>query len=132
LNKRCLGLNQEPSMKNNNNNNKKTVFVSHPISGDVSGNLKKVLEICRKIHNQNIIPVAPYLVSLQYLDDAISEDRELGIDANLECFRRGYIDELWLFGDHISKGMKQEIKIALEQNIVIIAKTKETARCFKE
>ncbi|MFH1030753.1 MAG: hypothetical protein V1770_05875 [bacterium] len=45
------------------------------------------------------------MVSLQYLDDEVTEDRESGIDANLECFERGYIDELWLFGDFISKGM---------------------------
>ncbi|MFC1613387.1 DUF4406 domain-containing protein [Patescibacteria group bacterium] len=109
-----------------NNNNKKTVFISHPISGDVAENVKKVLDICRNVHNENIIPVAPYLVSLQYLDDNVNEDRELGIDANLECFRRGYIDELWLFGDHISKGMKQEIKIAIELKIPVISKTEET------
>jgi len=115
-----------------NKNNKKIVFIAHPLSGDIENNVGKVLKICKEIHSEKIIPCAPYLVSLQYLNDGIVEDRQLGVDANLECFRRGYIDELWLFGGHISKGMKQEIKIALKLNIPIIAKTKETKECFKE
>ena len=105
---------------------KKVVFIGHPVSGDVEGNIKKILGICKKIHNKNIIPCVPYLVSLQYLNDDIVEDRELGISANLECFHRNYIDELWLFGDRISSGMKQEIKLALKMNIPIVAKTKGT------
>ena len=104
----------------------KTVFIAHPISGDIKGNMKKVLAICEEIHSKDIIPVAPYLVSLQYLNDEIIEDRELGVDANLECFHRGYIDELWLFGDKISSGMKQEILLAKELNIPIVSKTDGT------
>lgn len=81
----------------------KTVFIGHPIDGDVTGNVEKVLKICQFVHTKDIIPVAPYLVSLQYLDDGVVEDRKLGMEANHECFRRRYIDELWLFGDHISQ-----------------------------
>ncbi|MEK7558357.1 MAG: DUF4406 domain-containing protein [Patescibacteria group bacterium] len=106
----------------------KTVFIAHPISGDVENNIKKVLDICHEIHKTGIIPVAPFLVSLQYLDDEVKEDRELGIEANLECFRRKYIDELWLFGDQISTGMIQEIKLALELKIPIIPQTPETKK----
>ena len=109
---------------------KKTVFIAHPISGDIHGNAKKVLDICENVHNKNIIPVAPYLVSLQYLNDGIAEDRELGIEANLEAFHRGYIDELWLFGDRISAGMEQEILLALELGIPIVPKTEETKKDF--
>lgn len=106
----------------------KTVFVAHPISGDIDGNIKKVLEICERIHTKEIIPVAPFLVSLQYLNDHVVEDRELGVEANLECFRRGYVDELWLFGDRISEGMKGEVKLARELNIPIVPQTDGTRR----
>lgn len=106
----------------------KTVFIGHPISGDIRGNVEKVLKICEEVHTKNIIPVAPYLVSLQYLDDEVVEDRELGMEANHECFLRGYVDELWLFGDRISVGMKKEILLAKEMNIPIIPKTERTRR----
>ena len=54
---------------------KKTVFVGHPIAGDVAGNVGKVVAICKEIHTKDIIPVAPYLGLLQYLDDEVVEDR---------------------------------------------------------
>lgn len=110
----------------------KTVFVAHPVSGDVKGNVKKVLKICAEIHTRNIIPIAPYLISLQYLNDEIVEDRALGMAANHECFYRGFVDELWLFGDRISKGMVGEIKLAWERGIPVIAKTRGTRYDLKK
>lgn len=107
-------------------NAKKIVFVGHPVSGNIQENIKKILDICKQIHNKQVIPCVPYLVSLQYLNDEIIEDRELGIEANLECFHRGYIDELWLFGDRVSRGMKQEVELALSLNIPVVSKTEGT------
>lgn len=106
----------------------KTVFIAHPISGDVRGNVEKVLRICEQVHTKDIIPVAPYLVSLQYLNDEVVEDRELGMQANNECFHRHYIDELWLFGDRISSGMWEEVRLARTLNIPVVAKTVGTLR----
>ncbi|MEK7520085.1 MAG: DUF4406 domain-containing protein [Patescibacteria group bacterium] len=108
------------------------VFIAHPISGDIKSNMKKVLEICRRVHDKNTIPVAPYLVSLQYLDDTVVEDRELGMEANYEAFHAGYITELWLYGDRISESMRGEIELARELGIPIIAKTPETEKALAE
>jgi len=106
----------------------KVVFIGHPIKGDVKENVKKVLKICAEVHTKHIIPVAPYLISLRYLNDEIVEDRELGMETNYECFRRRFVDELWLFGDMISEGMKQEIILAKKFGIPIMAKTEGTRR----
>ncbi|MFA6340783.1 MAG: DUF4406 domain-containing protein [Candidatus Paceibacterota bacterium] len=111
---------------------KKVVFVAHPISGDVAGNVKKVLAICAEIHRGGNIPVVPYIVSLQYLDDTIIEERRLGIDANLICFHKHFIDELWLFGNRISEGMKEEVILAIALGIPIVAKTPETQKALDE
>lgn len=100
----------------------KLVYISHPISGDVEKNVREVLEICKKVHTKEIIPFAPYLVSLQYLDDAVAQDRELGIAASIETLRRGLVDELWVCSETISAGMKEEIKIAEEKGIPVIYK----------
>lgn len=107
---------------------KKTVFIGHPISGDIKGNIEKVLKICMEVHTKHIIPVAPYLVSLEYLNDDVVEDRELGMEANHECFHRHYVDELWLFGDRISSGMRQEVSLAKKMGIPVIPKTEGTRR----
>lgn len=108
----------------------KTVFIAHPIAGDIKENIRRVFDICKKVHTKDIVPVAPYVVSLHYLDDDTPEDRQLGIDANLEAFHRKYIDELWLFGDRISNGMRKEIELARELNIPIVPQTKGTKRDF--
>jgi len=44
-------------------------------AGDVQENTKKVLDICEAVHTSEIVPVVPYLVSLQYLNDEVHEDR---------------------------------------------------------
>lgn len=110
---------------------KKVVFIAHPLSGDIKGNVNKVLRICRDLHTREIIPCAPYLAALHYLDDTVIEHREIGIEANLECFRRKFIDELWLFGDRISPGMWQEILLAREMGIPIVARTEETRHAVR-
>lgn len=107
---------------------KKTVYIAHPVGGDVQGNAKKILKICRQVHTEDTIPVAPYLVSIQYLNDDLEKERQLGIDANLECFKRKMIDEVWLFGPKISKGMMQEIILAHKLIIPVIPKTEETKK----
>ncbi len=112
-------------------NTKKTIFIAHPINGDIEGNMKKVLDICAHLHNEDTIPVAPYLISLQYLDDSIPKDRDLGIIANLETLNRGYVDELWVYGDSITPGMKQEVTLALSLGIPVFPQTEGTKRDFE-
>jgi len=107
---------------------KKVIFIGHPIGGDVAGNVRKVLAICEEVHKGGYIPAVPYLVSLQYLNDDVVEDRQLGIEVNHECFRRRFVDELWLYGDRISEGMKGEVLLAAELNIPVIPKTTGTKR----
>ena len=110
---------------------RKIIYIAHPIAGDIQGNIKRVLEICRQVHTKAIIPVAPYILSLQYLNDEVKRDRRLGVDAGLEYFYRRYIEELWLFGDKISQGMIREITCALKvRGIPIFAKTKGTQEVY--
>jgi hypothetical protein len=97
----------------------KIVFLAHPIRGDSEGNIKKVLELCKKIHSDSIIPCVPYIARLQYLDDAKGKERNLGIAANKEYFERKLIDEVWLCGPTISEGMKAEIELAQQNGIPI-------------
>lgn len=112
---------------------KKTAFIGHPIGGDIAGNVKKVLAICHEVHTrEGVIPIAPYLASLQYLDDTVAADRALGMEANHECFYRGLVDELRLYGDGISKGMWGEIAVAREVGIPIRAMTAATAHQLEE
>ena len=103
----------------------KLVFIAHPITGNIEENIKDILKICKKVHTSDIIPIAPYLVAFQYLDNEIKDDKEKGVQANKVFFKRKIIDELWLCGDKISKGMREEIRLSKENNIPIKCYNKE-------
>ena len=112
----------------------KTAYIAHPISGDVKGNIDKVLNIVRELNLSDIelLPFAPYIVELQCLNDDVVSERAKGILNNLHIFKSGIIDELWLYGDKVSKGMYTEIMSAYNLGIKIVAKTEETKAKLQE
>ena len=109
----------------------KIIYLAHPISGDVDGNIKKILKIVRYINltEPDTFPFAHYLVDCQALDDTNPEERTRGLRNNIAIFqKKGFLDELRLYGNHISYGMRCEIELAQANNIPIIAMTEETKR----
>lgn len=92
----------------------KVIYIAHPISGDVAGNLEKIRVIARDImlKDENIIAFAPYWFDCHVLDDNNPAERQRGINNDIAWFHKGFIDELWAFGDRISNGMKHEINLA--------------------
>jgi hypothetical protein len=106
----------------------KIVYIAHPVSGDIEGNLKKIIAIIRQINltEPETIPFAHYVVDCYALDDTVPDERARGIKNDIALFKAGFIDELWLFGDKISNGMRSEINLCQELNILIRAMTKET------
>lgn len=111
----------------------KLVYIAHPVGGNTKANVKDILRLCHRIHkeNNNIIPFAPYIVALYYLNDKIIEERKLGMLANQEHFKRKTMDEVWICGSEISEGMKQEIKLAIKYKIPIKVYNPELKNQFK-
>ena len=100
----------------------KIVYIAHPISGDIKGNLKSVLSIVRRINltMPDVIPFAPYWIDCHALNDELPEERARGIKNDTELFKRGFIDEVWLFGCTVSKGMQHEIELAESLGIPVV------------
>lgn len=67
----------------------------------------------RDIRQEEAIRIQ-YLVT-QFLDDNNSQDREFGINAGLSLLSE--CDELWYFGDRVTRGMTNEICFALKHGI---------------
>jgi hypothetical protein len=101
----------------------KTVFIAHQISGDVEGNIKKVIAICKVLHLRNILPVFPSFTWRQYLPDNAQTKYYAGL-VNDEYFRRRMIDEVWLYGNKLSEGMLKEINLAISYGIPVVPKNK--------
>lgn len=104
------------------------IYVAHPIGGDVLGNIQLVEIECSKIFSDRpeVVPIAPYLFALKFLDDNNPSDRLRGVMMNKEYFTRGFIDELWLFGSRLSAGMWEEVQWARELGIPVVPMTDET------
>lgn len=106
----------------------KVVYIAHPVGGDVKGNLLKITRIIREINlkEEEIIPFAPYVADVLAMIDEIPEERERACKNGLNILRTGMVDEIWVYGPSITRGMKDEIDLAWELKIPIIVKDKDT------
>ena len=93
------------------------VYICSPFSGKVKKNKRKARRYCRFALEQHTIPFAPHLLFPQFMDDNSPEERQLAMFMNLVML--GHCDELWVFGDRISAGMKQEIHKAERKHMII-------------
>lgn len=105
---------------------KKIVYIAHPISGDVAGNLAKITKIVEHIYRSpkyaTVVPLVPYYVDCLVLDDNNPQLRAKGLANGLAILSRpGIIDELWLYGPTISPGMKNEVFAAFRAGIKVSA-----------
>ncbi len=112
----------------------KVAYIAHPISGDIQGNLKRIEKIGRQINlmESDVIPFAHYYFDCNVLDDTVPVERERGIKNDMELLRKGFIDELRLYGDRISLGMAAEIDLAFEIGIPVNPMTNETKLEFEK
>lgn len=102
----------------------KVIYIAHPISGDIKGNLEKIRLIAREINLlfPDVVPFAPYWLDCHALDDTIPSERERGIRNDIALFNKGFIDAVWLCGNRISTGMQHEIELAESLGIPVVNK----------
>jgi hypothetical protein len=85
----------------------KKIFVCSPLRGDIEGNIKKAREYCRQIALEGNLPIAPHVYFTQFLNEHSEQERTIGINLGIELLKS--CDELRVFGETITSGMKQEI-----------------------
>lgn len=91
------------------------VYICSPFSGDEETNIKRAKEYSRYALDKGNIPLAPHLIFPQFMNDGT--ERKLAMHFNYVLL--GKCEEIWVFGDYISLGMKEEIKIAEKRNMKI-------------
>lgn len=94
----------------------KKVYVCAPLRGNVESNLKKVRAYTEYALRCGTAPVVPHFYAL-CLDDNDPKDREIGLAAGLSLL--WFCDELWLFGDTVTEGMRAELQFCKNLNIRI-------------
>jgi len=86
------------------------VYVCSPFAGDTKRNTENARKYCAFTVEQNAIPLAPHLMYPQFMDDGDPKQRKLALLFGLIWLHM--MDEVWVFGERISPGMKQEISKA--------------------
>ena len=102
---------------NNQIQQKKLAYICSPYAGDVQENLYRARQYSRFAVYRNVIPVTPHLLYPQFLQDAEPAEREIGTACAMALL--ALCDELWVFGDRISKGMTAEIEYAKKAYIPV-------------
>ncbi len=102
---------------NNQIQQKNLVYICSPYAGDVEENLRRARQYSRYAVFQGAIPVTPHLLYPQFLQDAEPAEREIGTECAMALL--ALCDELWAFGDRISKGMAAEIEYAKKAYIPV-------------
>ena len=95
----------------------KIVYICSPFSGDVALNAENARMYCKYAVSKGVMPIAPHLLFPQFLDDNCPVEREMGLAFGLALLEK--TDELWVFGVHISEGMRREIEKATADCILV-------------
>ena len=94
----------------------KTVYICAPLGGNVKENLEEVKKYTKYALRCGMAPVVPHFYAL-CLDDYVPAEREMGMTAGLRLLRD--CDEMWVFGNVVSAGMRNEIQLCKELDIGI-------------
>lgn len=101
----------------------KLVYICSPYAGEVEQNVRFAQDACRYAIAQNYAPLAVHLLYPQLLNDAVPEERNLGIQMGLRVLT--VCEELWLCGSIVSIGMLCELKEAERLGIPVRKISKE-------
>ena len=91
-------------------------YICSPLSGNISGNIENAKRYARYIFKCGMAPVIPHFYAL-VLNDEIPDERKLGMQAGISLL--WVCDEVWVFGNEITEGMKKEIIFAEKLNIKV-------------
>lgn len=94
----------------------KKVYICAPLGGNIQENLNKAKQYARYALLCGTAPVVPHFYAL-CLNDNIPKEREIGMAAGLSLL--WFCDEMWIFGDEVTKGMKAEMHFCESLNIPV-------------
>jgi hypothetical protein len=97
----------------------RVVYMAHPVSGDVEGNLAKARIFVRELETKHpdVAIVASWITECEIWNDADPEERAAGMRRDMAVL--GVCHELWLVGPHVSTGMAMERDHALGLGIPV-------------
>lgn len=99
------------------------VYICSPFAGDVENNINMARVYSRFAVRNACIPLAPHLLFPQFMDDSVPAERSIALFMGMVLL--GKCEQVWVFGNTISKGMAAEIEKAEKKNMPIRYFTEE-------
>lgn len=93
------------------------VYIASPLRGDVEHNIEKAKTYSRFAITKNTVPMCPHIYFTSFLSDTNEVERRIGLILGIQMLKR--CKEVWIFGDTISEGMANEIRIAKKRRIPV-------------
>lgn len=96
----------------------KLIYVCSPYRGDVKNNKEKAKEFAKKVLKEGHLPICVHV----FLNEVSGMSERNGQRIDLLILGRQYVevcDEVWVFGNKATEGMKGEIKIANKRGIKV-------------
>jgi hypothetical protein len=84
------------------------VYICSKYSGDITTNSNDAKRYSKFAVEQGVIPIAPHLLFPLFMDE--KTERDIAMYMNEVLISR--VDELWVFGNELSTGMKVEVETA--------------------
>mgnify|MGYP000464762065 CR=1 FL=1 len=89
------------------------MYICAPLGGNIKENLEQVKRYTKYALICGTAPVVPHFYAL-CLNDDIPKEREIGLAAGLSLL--WFCDEMWIFGDTLTEGMRGEIRFCQNLN----------------
>ncbi len=99
------------------------VYICSPFAGDMENNINMARVYSRFAVRNACIPLAPHLLFPQFMDDSVTAERSIALFMGMVLL--GKCEQVWVFGNAISKGMAAEIEKAEKKNMPIRYFTEE-------
>ena len=93
------------------------VFVCSPYAGCVKANVHNARMYSRFVFLCGCMPITPHLMYPRFLEDKDTKERDAGLQMGLILLN--YCNEIWVFGQKISNGMRREIAFAESHGILV-------------
>ena len=99
------------------------IYICSPYSGNTEKNTENARKYSRFAVDCHYLPITPHIYFTQFMNDNIPEERDIAIFMNWVLISK--CEQLWVFGDNISTGMKTEIDRAKRKHMKIRYFTEE-------
>jgi len=104
----------------------KFVFICSKYKGNIKENTERAKKFSREVLDQGHIPFTPHIYFPlffdypQFLDESKEEKRNESINAGLEWMK--LCDEVWVYDNPASEGMKKELEFARKLGKKVVMK----------